>query len=127
MDKNTILDYVMNSPQNTNRAVLGSMLDSIDSGSGTETKKITLTYSGGANTEIILIDNSSIAYGQSVEVDWTVGHFIVLAPRGRYATVVPSSDKYRIHYINPNSYQIVLIEPLSNDIDEIVFTVAVDD
>ena len=29
MDKNQILDYVMNSPGNTNRAVLSGMLDSI--------------------------------------------------------------------------------------------------
>ena len=32
MDKETILNYVTETPGNTNRAVLGSMLDSIDSG-----------------------------------------------------------------------------------------------
>lgn len=33
MDKNDILDYVTETPGNTNRAVLGSMLDSVNSGS----------------------------------------------------------------------------------------------
>lgn len=32
MDKNTILDYVTETPWNTNRAVLSSMLDSIEGG-----------------------------------------------------------------------------------------------
>lgn len=32
MDKNKILDYVMNTPGNTNRAVLSSMLNGLDSG-----------------------------------------------------------------------------------------------
>ena len=30
MDKNDILDYVTETPGNTNRAVLGSMLDSVE-------------------------------------------------------------------------------------------------
>ena len=34
MDKDKIIDYVMNSPQNTNRAVLNSMLDDTSSGGG---------------------------------------------------------------------------------------------
>ena len=45
MDKNTILDYVTETPGNTNRAVLGSMLDSIgggDSGSGSNISLIHL-------------------------------------------------------------------------------------
>lgn len=33
MDKDKILDYVMTSPANTNRAVLGDMLDSFEGGS----------------------------------------------------------------------------------------------
>ena len=36
MDKDTILDYVTETPGNTNRAVLGSMLDSIEGGGGSE-------------------------------------------------------------------------------------------
>jgi hypothetical protein len=35
MTKQNIIDYVMNTPENTNRAVLSSMLDSV-SGGGTE-------------------------------------------------------------------------------------------
>lgn len=38
MDKNDILDYVMNTPGNTNRAVLRSMLDSL----GSEIEMVTL-------------------------------------------------------------------------------------
>ena len=34
MDKNTILDYATNSPENTNRNVLGSMLDQFSKNSG---------------------------------------------------------------------------------------------
>ena len=37
MGKEEILDYVMNSPGNTNRAVLSGMLDSVTGGSGGET------------------------------------------------------------------------------------------
>ena len=37
MDKNDILDYVTETPGNTNRAVLGSMLDSFTGGGGTNT------------------------------------------------------------------------------------------
>lgn len=36
MDKNDILDYVMNTPSNTNRAVLSSMLNNISGGSVSE-------------------------------------------------------------------------------------------
>ena len=49
MDKNTILDYVTETPGNTNRAVLGSMLDSL-SNSG----------SGGGSFCINLINNESL-------------------------------------------------------------------
>lgn len=34
MDKNTILNYVMNTPENTNLAILGNMLDSFGEGGG---------------------------------------------------------------------------------------------
>lgn len=36
MGTQEVIDYVMNSPHNTNRAVLESMLDSIESGGGAE-------------------------------------------------------------------------------------------
>ena len=43
MDKNQILDYVMDSPGNTNRAVLSGMLDSIGGG---DNEEWTLIYEG---------------------------------------------------------------------------------
>ena len=45
MDKDTILNYVTETPGNTNRAVLGSMLDSLDSGSENHAELIE-TYVG---------------------------------------------------------------------------------
>lgn len=44
MDKDKILDYVMNSPANTNKAVLSSMLDELDGGS-TEVSRIIISDS----------------------------------------------------------------------------------
>ena len=49
MDKNDILDYVTKTPGNTNRAVLGGMLDSYAGGGGGgdfSTASVTLTGSG---------------------------------------------------------------------------------
>lgn len=42
MDKNTILDYATNSPENTNRNVLGSMLDQFSKNSGNNVTKLYL-------------------------------------------------------------------------------------
>lgn len=52
MDKNTILDYVTETPGNTNRAVLGSMLDSF-AGSGANLHTATLTIVGSSDTAVI--------------------------------------------------------------------------
>ena len=46
MDKNTILNYVTETPGNTNRAVLRSMLDSIASSSDVEVVSIIMTPAG---------------------------------------------------------------------------------
>lgn len=46
MDKNDIIEYVMHTPHNTNRAVLGSMLDSMGSG-GDEMLVVGLTAQTG--------------------------------------------------------------------------------
>lgn len=127
MDKEKILDYVMNSPQNTNRAVLSSMLDSMGGG-GSSTKTITLKYgTEGAWTTVTLGDGSTITPGNSLEIGWGVGSFIYLEPSGRYSFSIPQSDKYKVYYRTPGSYYIALIEILSNDIDELVFTTQVDD
>ena len=56
MDKNDILDYVTETPGNTNRAVLGSMLDSME-GSGNES-------TGGKNVFVHLVDNENDDYTQ---------------------------------------------------------------
>lgn len=47
MDKDTILNYVTETPRNTNRAVLGSMLDSMSSG-GDEMLVVGLTAQTGS-------------------------------------------------------------------------------
>lgn len=44
MDKDTILDYVMSSPENTNRAVLSSMLDSMGGGEMSSILIVNQTY-----------------------------------------------------------------------------------
>lgn len=51
MDKNTILNYVTETPGNTNRAVLSSMLDSIEGGDG-----------GGLSTASVEFICSSMLY-----------------------------------------------------------------
>ena len=44
MDKDTILDYVTETPGNTNRAVLGSMLDSIGGGGESGENKVLICF-----------------------------------------------------------------------------------
>ena len=44
MNKNDILDYVMNTPGNTNRAVLSGMLDGLESGSGSDVKVLEVRF-----------------------------------------------------------------------------------
>lgn len=48
MDKNTILNYITETPGNTNRAVLGDMLDSFAGGGGGDLTTATLTLNGSA-------------------------------------------------------------------------------
>lgn len=50
MDKNTILNYITETPGNTNRAVLGDMLDSFagGGGGGGDLTTATLTFNGSA-------------------------------------------------------------------------------
>ena len=47
MDKDTILDYVTETPGNTNRAVLGSMLDSMGGGGSSQPLMVHLTTEDG--------------------------------------------------------------------------------
>lgn len=56
MDKDTILDYVIETPGNTNRAVLGDMLDSFaggGGGGGVNLHTATLTFVGSSDTAVI--------------------------------------------------------------------------
>ena len=57
MDKNDILNYVTETPGNTNRAVLGSMLDSIGrGGSGVNLRTATLTINNSLNNVYFSFD-----------------------------------------------------------------------
>lgn len=49
MTKNEILDYVMNTPDNTNRMVLSDMLDSFSSGSSSGGLVVHVTLEAGAS------------------------------------------------------------------------------
>lgn len=50
MDKNDILDYVMNTPGNTNRAVLSGMLDSMSGSGGDEMLVVSITVTPAGAT-----------------------------------------------------------------------------
>lgn len=70
MDKNDILDYVTETPGNTNRAVLGSMLDSFvgdegeGSGSGLNVAEVTLVGTHGSSFGLYQeYDNDAFPYG----------------------------------------------------------------
>ena len=68
MDKNDILDYVMNTPGNTNRAVLNSMLNNVGGGSEDKQKKLHIIYNNSNETyeidesEHYLIDEAYSVY-----------------------------------------------------------------
>ncbi len=74
MGKNDIIDYVMHSPYNTNRAVLKSMLDSMESGDAPQ-------YDGDYNTITITnnLEKTVELLGVFV-VDGEVKTFVDLGP-----------------------------------------------
>ena len=58
MDKDTILDYVTETPGNTNRAVLGSMLDSMDGG-GSGSNVVVITFNATGSNDNYTITSAS--------------------------------------------------------------------
>ena len=58
MDKDTILDYVTETPGNTNRAVLGSMLDSIEGG-GSGGNVVVVTFNATGSNDNYTITSAS--------------------------------------------------------------------
>ena len=73
MTKEEILDYVDNSPQNTNRNVLGSMLDQFTNGSGGGIEFLTIPITNVFEQEVVVIEanmtaikgNTSFPFGGS--------------------------------------------------------------
>lgn len=69
MDKNDIIEYVMNTPHNTNRAVLSGMLNQLTEGGGSSdfsTATVTITNSSGnafQGAGSSFDDVGNIAYG----------------------------------------------------------------
>lgn len=78
MDKNTILDYATNSPENTNRNVLGSMLDQFSKNSG-----------GGGDFVITRIESGS--YGTLVG-DMTYGEICTAMADGKILIALFNSE-----------------------------------
>ena len=74
MDKNTILDYVTETPGNTNRAVLGSMLDSINSGGG-ESEMFMITITPDSHIGSVTSGTMDKTYDEIVEANES-GKFI---------------------------------------------------
>ena len=71
MDKDTILDYVTETPGNTNRAVLGSMLDSMGGG-------------GSSSSVIQLIFDS---HHQQVETNYTGAELLSMSQQQAYTPI----------------------------------------
>jgi len=75
MDKEQIIDYVMNSPANTNRAVLEGMLDEIGGGGTSEPLIVNFSVQNGYEvldktwTEI----DEAIMSGRNVYLDYPIG------------------------------------------------------
>lgn len=80
MDKDTILDYVTETPGNTNRAVLGSMLDEIGGG-GAEPLIINRTFDS---------DTESYTYGDTtfgeVRQAFESGRLVIIRTEGDTTT-----------------------------------------
>ena len=79
MDKNDILDYVTETPGNTNRAVLGSMLDSFSGGGG-----------GGAEPLIVNTEYDDGTY----TLDKTFGEIRGAFESGNVVLVVTQNTDY---------------------------------
>lgn len=71
MDKNTILDYVTETPGNTNRAVLGSMLDSIGGGSS-DLPEVTADDNGKVLTVVDGVWNKALGGGENFYISFIV-------------------------------------------------------
>ena len=82
MDKEQIIDYVMNSPANTNRAVLEGMLDEI----------------GGGGTSEPLIVNFSVQNGFEVlDKTWTEISEAIMLGRNVYLNYPDSEQPIRLY------------------------------
>ena len=80
MDKNDILDYVTETPGNTNRAVLGSMLDSFAGSGGVNLHTATLTIVGSSDTAVIGFNpylNESTGYLEINENAPLAGSYVI--------------------------------------------------
>ena len=69
MDKKTILDYVTETPGNTNRAVLESMLDSIDEGGNAQSVEEVLIFDGEVNSITLSISNEQFITNPFLSTD----------------------------------------------------------
>lgn len=110
MDKNDILDYVTETPGNTNRAVLGSMLDSFAGGGGSDTLVVEMNLETGSldktwneinnafpNVYVSMTNEDEIGKTQIASVSVIEGEYIVDVLGGQdYTTVflTDSADGY---------------------------------
>ena len=75
MDKDTILDYVIETPGNTNRAVLGSMLDSM--GGGGSSSNVFVADVIATNTNGTYSCTSDVSYSDIVDA-YNAGKAIIV-------------------------------------------------
>lgn len=115
MTKQNIIDYVMNTPHNTNKAVLNSMLDSIVSGGGGDTSSdfvkanITLRTTGGegnsAEFNIAPMDSNENATGCHVYVDDGITYIDYLEFSVQVGGFEPSESVQTVYlYMNGCAY-----------------------
>ena len=112
MDKNDIIDYVTETPGNTNRAILGSMLDSFASsgGGGGSASNFVVTFNGdrqsGSWTSDKTFADVKSAYdnGQNIVGKYTKGVITFYMPLMAY--VNNETDEYSFFsfaLVQPNS------------------------
>ena len=95
MDKDTILDYVTETPGNTNRAVLGSMLDSIEGG-GSGSNVVVVTFNATGSNDNYTITSASHSVDEVKTLISTNAN--IYAKLSIYDTVQQMTDVY----ISPN-------------------------